>query len=171
MAELFLLPHYDMAVEQYGMRKYGLLGRGAGMGNALYSITYLDLPPEAKTTITLIAQGGPFPFPGKDGTPFGNRFGDLPEGKYLEYTVTTPGIAGRGKRRIVARKHTGQIFFTASHYERVEVKGGASKVERHDARVSATKQLDEQWRNGFYVVTGMDPAMRSNLLEAIRSVS
>ena len=95
---------FDHALEEHALRKQGLLGRGANRGNALYSIDHDCLPPEARRTIDLIASDGPFPFPGKDGTSFGNRFGDLPTRRYLEYTVVTPGIVNRGMRRIAARK-------------------------------------------------------------------
>lgn len=106
---------YEQALEEHALRKQGMLGRGTGMGNAMYAIDYDSLPPEARNTIKLIISNGPFPFPGKDGSPFGNKFGDLPTGKYLEYTVPTPGATNRGARRIVARKTTGQLFFTACH--------------------------------------------------------
>lgn len=103
-------PLFDQAIEEQGMRKQGMLGRGTGMGNALFSIDYDRLPPEARTTIGLIVADGPFPYPGKDGSYFGNGFGDLPTGRYLEYTVPTPGVTNRGARRIVARCTTGQLF-------------------------------------------------------------
>lgn len=160
---------YDMAIEAHGLRKQGMLGRGGGMGNALYSIDYDSLPPEARTTIGLIINGGPFPYPAKDGTPFGNRFGDLPEGRYLEYTVPTPGVSNRGARRIVARKSSGQLFFTACHYERVQVSGG-SAVERQQARQDETALTDPQWRNGFYIITGMSLDLRNAVGAAIKAL-
>src|SRR5690606_20914947 len=55
-------------------------------------------------TLALIQQGGPFPYPDKDGTTFYNREGKLPaqsQGYYREYTVPTPGVSHRGARRIV----------------------------------------------------------------------
>jgi hypothetical protein len=154
----------DRAVEETALRQYGMLGRGGGMGNTLYAIDYEVLPPEAKQTIQLIAQGGPFPHPHRDGTAFGNRFGDLPSrGEYLEFTVPTPGVNGRGARRIVARRN-GILFFTACHYERVQ---GPMSAE---ARREATSRLDEHWRNGFYVVTGMRAELRQQVAAAIRSM-
>ena len=154
----------DQVVEEKALRDAGLLGRGGGgMGNALYAIDYALLPPEAIRTIQLIAQGGPFPYPARDGSPFGNRFGDLPaySGDYLAFTVPTPGVSNRGARRIVARK-SGVLFFTACHYERVQ--GQMSLADRR----AATAAVDEAWRNGFYVVTGMPVDLRTLLRAALR---
>ncbi len=153
----------DRLVEEQALRHSGILGRGDGMGNSLYAMDYALLPPEAQRTIQLIINGGPFPYP-QDGTPFGNRFGDLPSrGDYLEFTVPTPGVGNRGARRIVARK-TGLLFFTACHYERVQ---GSMTPE---VRRLQTAQIDERWRNGFYVITGMPPEMRQQVAEAIRQM-
>jgi ribonuclease T1 len=162
------LAKYDMSLEEHAMRKAGLLGTGKN-ANQVYSIDYDSLPPEARATIKLIIGNGPFPYPGKDGSPFGNRFGDLPQGQYLEYTVRTPGVANRGARRIVARKKTGQLFFTACHYERVQATGG-NKVQREAAAEAATAALDADWRNGFYIVTGMTADVRNAVQTAIRAL-
>lgn len=162
--------HYDVSIEQHALRRSGMLGRGGGMGNALFAIDYDALPPEARTTIKLIIDDGPFPYPGKDGTAFGNRFGDLPNGRYLEYTVPTPGVSNRGARRIVARLVTGQLFFTACHYERVHASGG-SPVDRDAARVADTAAIDAAFRNGFYIVTGMTADLRAQVVEAIKKKS
>lgn len=162
--------HYDVAIEAHGLRRHGMLGRGVGMGNALYSIDFDSLPPEARSTIQLILSNGPFPYPGKDGSTFGNSFGDLPSGQYFEYTVPTPGASNRGARRIVARRTTAQLFFTACHYERVHVQG-ATKVEREQERLAATSSVDAEWRNGFYIITGMSLDMRNNINQAIKAKS
>jgi len=159
--------HYDRSIEEHAMRKAGMLGTGKN-ANRVYSIDYDSLPPEARATIKLIVKGGPFPYPGKDGTVFGNRFGDLPEGTYLEFTVRTPGVNNRGARRIVARKKTGQLFFTACHYERVGVSGGAP-ADRRAAQQAATAAVDAEWRNGFYIVTGMSADLRAEVTQAIRT--
>lgn len=144
----------DRVVEEQAMRHHGLLGRGDEMGNMLYAIDYSSLPIEAIDVIHRIANGGPFLFP-QDGTPFRNRFGDLPSrGDYLEFTVPTPRVSNRGARRIVAR-YNGILFFTACHYERVS---GAMSMSQ---RQSQTLQVDPLWRNGFYVITGMSLAQRS----------
>ena len=162
--------HIDQALEEHGMRRHGMLGRGGGMGNSLFSIDYDSLPPEARTTIARIISDGPFPYPGKDGSAFGNSFGDLPSGRYLEYTVPTPGVTNRGARRIVARCTTAQLFFTACHYERVHVQGG-TRDEKNAARVTATSAVDAEWRNGFYIVTGMTLDLRNNINAAIKAKS
>ncbi len=164
-------PYIDISLEQHAMRKQGLLGRGGGMGNALYAIDYDSLPPEARRTIALIISDGPFPYPGKDGSTFGNKFGDLPTGRYLEYTVPTPGITNRGARRIVARLVTAQLFFTACHYERVQVSGGGSPEQKKQARLTATTAVDDEWKNGFYIVTGMPLDLRNQVSQAIKSKS
>lgn len=158
----------DMSLEEHGMRKQGMLGRGSGMGNSLFSIDYNRLPKEAHDTIDLIIKDGPFKYPGKDGAPFGNSFGDLPTGRYLEYTVPTPGLNTRGARRIVARLTTAQLFFTACHYERVQVKGGTHN-EKQSARIQATQLVDDEWKNGFYIVTGMSMELRDKINKAIKA--
>lgn len=158
----------DMALEQHAMRRAGMLGSGTN-ANRVFAIDYDSLPPEARDTIKLIISNGPFPYPGKDGSSFGNRFGDLPDGQYLEYTVRTPGVVNRGKRRIVVRKKTAQVFFTACHYERFQATGG-DKVQREAAVKLATQGEDAEWRNGFYIVTGMSLDLRNNIQAAIRAI-
>ena len=89
-------------------------------------VSLADLPPEAQQTLRLIEHGGPFPFPHKDGSIFGNFENRLPpqaRGYYHEYTVPTPGRPDRGARRIVAGggRHSdiatfGEYYFTADHY-------------------------------------------------------
>ena len=77
------------------------------------------LPPEARQTVALIQQGGPYPYR-QDGTVFGNRERLLPireRGWYREYTVDTPGLSHRGPRRIVTGGHPPrQWYYTADHY-------------------------------------------------------
>lgn len=72
-------------------------------------------------TLTLIQQGGPFPYPNKDGTTFYNREGKLPaqsQGYYREYTVPTPGVSHRGARRIVTGGYPPTIYYlTLDHYD------------------------------------------------------
>jgi ribonuclease T1 len=77
-----------------------------------------DLPEEAKRTLRLIKENGPFPFK-QDGATFGNRERRLPQrahGYYREYTVRTPGAKDRGPRRIVAG-NGGEFYYTPDHYQ------------------------------------------------------
>ena len=76
-----------------------------------------DLPQEARDTLDLIRQGGPFLYR-QDGIVFQNREGYLPRkasGYYHEYTVVTPGSPDRGARRIITGA-SGEIYYTADHY-------------------------------------------------------
>jgi ribonuclease T1 len=76
-----------------------------------------ELPREARETLALIRQGGPFPYR-KDGIVFGNRERRLPvqsNGYYREYTVPTPGARDRGARRIIAGG-SGEYYYTGDHY-------------------------------------------------------
>lgn len=76
-----------------------------------------DLPREARETLALIKQGGPFPYK-RDGVVFGNRERRLParpSGYYREYTVPTPGARDRGARRIVAGTPD-EFYYTNDHY-------------------------------------------------------
>ncbi|MFC7297275.1 ribonuclease domain-containing protein [Herminiimonas aquatilis] len=87
----------------------------------LGTIQARDLPPEARQTIVLIRQGGPFPYE-KDGSVFGNYEKILPQqkrGYYREFTVKTPYARNRGARRIItggekSRPH--EYYYTADHY-------------------------------------------------------
>jgi ribonuclease T1 len=84
-----------------------------------------ELPAEARQTLALIKQGGPFPYR-KDGSVFGNREQRLParaRGYYTEYTVKTPFARDRGARRIVAGRGqardpatSGEYYYTDDHY-------------------------------------------------------
>jgi ribonuclease T1 len=86
--------------------------------DGLPTIDFARLPPEARQTILLIDQGGPFPFD-RDGIVFGNRERLLPlraDGYYHEYTVITPGSDDRGARRIIVGQ-AGELYYTDDHYE------------------------------------------------------
>lgn len=75
------------------------------------------LPAEARRTLRLIDDGGPFPY-AKDGSVFGNFEGELPKqrrGHYREYTVPTPGERDRGARRIVTGSGD-ETYYTDDHY-------------------------------------------------------
>ena len=100
--------------------------RETGNHKAIGWIGQAELPLEARQTLSLIQRGGPFPYPHKDGSIFGNFEKRLPtraRGYYREYTVPTPGRKDRGARRIIAGQgHTGDIatsgeyFYTHDHY-------------------------------------------------------
>ena len=94
---------------------------------ALASVALAELPPEARQTLNLIQRGGPFPYPNKDGSIFGNfekRLPQQPRGYYREYTVPTPGSGDRGARRIVAGRgspendaaNSGEYYYSGDHY-------------------------------------------------------
>ena len=95
---------------------------------AIGQVQLADLPPEAAITLQLIQRGGPFPYPHKDGSVFGNFEKRLPRqarGYYREYTVPTPGSRTRGARRIIAGQGTagdvtrsGEYYYTPDHYRR-----------------------------------------------------
>jgi ribonuclease T1 len=112
----------------------GIVGFGTGAfarehndhSNATLTVALGDLPTEARQTLLLIHQGGPFPFPHKDGSTFGNFEKYLPSrsrGYYREYTVPTPGRRDRGARRIIAGEGrngdvatSGEYYYTDDHY-------------------------------------------------------
>ena len=89
--------------------------------DSLATISVAELPAQGAQTYALIAQGGPFPHD-KDGVVFGNRERLLPisvRGYYREYTVRTPGVSHRGKRRIVCGgkpRVPDACYYTADHY-------------------------------------------------------
>ncbi|QJQ07500.1 ribonuclease [Undibacterium piscinae] len=92
-------------------------------GSAGYeSISAADLPKEARATLVLIKQSGPFPYE-KDGIVFGNYEARLPKqkrGYYHEYTVKTPRAKNRGMRRIISGgepRTSGEYYYTDDHYE------------------------------------------------------
>ncbi len=83
------------------------------------TIRVAELPLEAQATLQRIRDGGPHAY-GKDGSVFANREHRLPErvrGYYREYTVATPGVRGRGARRIVAGCDD-EFYYTKNHYRR-----------------------------------------------------
>lgn len=85
---------------------------------ALPAVALADLSAEARDTLHIIAQGGPFPYP-RDGVVFNNFERVLPEhrrGYYHEYTVMTPGVHSRGVQRIVCGPLP-ECYFTADHYQ------------------------------------------------------
>lgn len=87
------------------------------------AVSLAELPPEAVDAHRRILAGGPFRYPSKDGSVFGNRERLLPRearGYYREYTVPTAGSRDRGARRIICggREPTTPdvCFYTQDHY-------------------------------------------------------
>jgi len=81
------------------------------------AISEAELPSEARNTLRLIKQNGPFPFP-RDGMAFGNyehRLPQHPRDYYREYTVKTPGAHNRGARRIVCGV-VPECYYSGDHY-------------------------------------------------------
>ena len=84
-------------------------------------ISIEELPKEARHTLALIKQGGPFPY-AKDGIVFRNYEGVLPKrkrGYYHEFTVKTRGTHSRGARRIITGGEpavSGEYYYTDDHY-------------------------------------------------------
>lgn len=90
--------------------------------DGLGTVAVGDLPSEARQTLALIREGGPYPYE-KDGTVFGNYERKLPRqrrGYYTEYTVRTPQVRSRGARRIIAGGRDGrptEFYYTDDHYQ------------------------------------------------------
>ncbi|MCX4668663.1 ribonuclease N [Streptomyces sp. NBC_01381] len=94
-----------------------VLVSGCSSGSGMDTVHVDRLPPEARRTLRLIDDGGPFPY-AKDGAVFGNFEGELPKqrrGYYHEYTVPTPGERDRGARRIVTGSGD-EVYYTDDHY-------------------------------------------------------
>lgn len=90
--------------------------------DGLGTVAVGDLPVEARQTLALIREGGPYPYE-KDGSVFGNYERKLPRqrrGYYTEYTVKTPRVRSRGARRIIAGGRDGrptEFYYTDDHYQ------------------------------------------------------
>lgn len=68
-------------------------GARASPGDAIVAVALADLPLQARQTLALIERGGPFPFPHKDGSSFGNFEKRLPiqaRGYYREHNRPHP---------------------------------------------------------------------------------
>lgn len=97
---------------------FGVLARGP---SPVGDVHIEQLPKEARHTLFLIRQGGPFPY-ARDGVVFNNYEGVLPKrkrGYYREFTVKTPGKRNRGARRIVSGGEaatSGEYYYTEDHY-------------------------------------------------------
>ncbi|MEN9482758.1 MAG: hypothetical protein RJB37_638 [Pseudomonadota bacterium] len=98
-------------------------GESETVGLQSGAVRLSELPPETADTHRRILSGGPFRYPSKDGSVFGNRERHLPRetrGYYREYTVPTAGSRDRGARRIICggREPTTPdvCFYTQDHY-------------------------------------------------------
>jgi ribonuclease T1 len=96
--------------------------KGPLIGPQVGVVEAVQLPPQGRSMLTLIHEGGPFRYD-KDGTVFGNRERILPasqRGFYREYTVRTPGERSRGARRIVCGGFKpaapDACYYTDDHY-------------------------------------------------------
>jgi ribonuclease T1 len=96
-------------------------GAFAKEASGMETIAVAELPKEARHTLALIKQGGPFPY-AKDGSVFRNYEGLLPKqrrGYYHEFTVKTPGVRHRGARRVVVGGDwaiSREYYYTDNHY-------------------------------------------------------
>lgn len=92
------------------------------VADGIGTVAVADLPAEARRTLVLIREGGPYPYE-KDGSVFGNYERKLPRqrrGYYTEYTVKTPRVRSRGARRIIAGGRDGrptEFYYTDDHYQ------------------------------------------------------
>ena len=105
---LGLLLSLPLAVQAHGHR-HGYAATG--------QVSAEEIPPEARATLQLIKQGGPFPYP-RDGVVFSNFEEWLPRqarGYYHEYTVKTPGAHNRGTKRIVCGAPP-VCYYSDDHY-------------------------------------------------------
>lgn len=100
----------------------GVQARSPSAPAELDIIAVAQLPPQGRSMLTLIDQGGPFTHD-KDGVVFGNRERLLPASArsyYREYTVRTPQERSRGARRIVCGglepAAPDACFYTDDHY-------------------------------------------------------
>ncbi|MBK9159971.1 MAG: hypothetical protein IPM27_00110 [Nitrosomonadales bacterium] len=108
---------------------------GPAAPRELAVIAVSELPAEAHDTLRTIKRGGPFPY-SRDGSTFGNHERILPRQPrvyYREYTVKTPGVRHRGKRRIVC----GPL-----------PEGNSGKGRERDEAQGARSGATETYRNG-----------------------
>ena len=112
-----------LVVGSMGIAGVGHAKETAAQSTSLAMVALAQLPAEARQTHQRILDGGPFPYPKKDGIVFGNRERLLPReyrGYYREYTVPTPQARDRGARRIVCggnQPKTPEVcYYTQDHY-------------------------------------------------------
>ncbi|WP_427173602.1 ribonuclease domain-containing protein [Arthrobacter sp. 92] len=96
----------------------GVSRTNAVNASGLKAVNASSLPAEARRTLELIAQGGPYPY-SRDAVLFSNFEGLLPRkpnGYYQEFTVETSGESDRGPRRIITGG-AGEKYYTPDHYQ------------------------------------------------------
>ena len=116
--QLFLLPLALAGLLALAPAAAGAYSPYFNNESASSEVSLSALPLEAKETLRLIRQGGPFPYP-RDGVVFGNYEKRLPKkqrGYYHEYTVKTPGARNRGARRIVCGQPA-ECYYSDDHYQ------------------------------------------------------
>jgi ribonuclease T1 len=124
------------------------IGAGPVVRDGLPAIAASELPAEARDTLRVIKQGGPFPYD-RDGVVFKNYERVLPKqalGYYREYTVKTPGVRHRGARRIVCGPlPEGNSGKGSERDEAQGVRSGATETYHEGRRQSehrATQRFD-----------------------------
>ena len=108
------------------------------------AINIAELPKEARETLRLIKQGGPFPYI-NDGIVFHNYERLLPmkeRGYYREYTVKTPFSLGRGARRIVCGSH---ISEGGRKQDQVQEESNGTKESNRDERRESEHPPSKQY--------------------------
>lgn len=99
----------------------GMAGPAWARQPPLETIAADSLPHEAREMLALIARRGPYAYE-RDGVVFNNRERILPvqpRGYYHEFTVQTPGVRGRGARRLVCGggpRSVDECYYSPDHY-------------------------------------------------------
>ncbi|WNH47483.1 hypothetical protein PDM28_12335 [Stenotrophomonas aracearum] len=99
----------------------------APSGPTVPPVDYSVIGTEAQTILRMIHSGAPMKYPQHDGMPFQNYEKFLPRaqpGDYLEYTVPTAGVYGRGQQRLVLGDYVPNgpagprvVYHTTDHYK------------------------------------------------------
>jgi ribonuclease T1 len=117
VAALALSGGFGNAPEPNSAGRSATANAGSGQGTCALSA----LPSQVGDTVEEIQNHGPFRYP-QDGVTFDNRERLLPRealGYYHEYTVTTPGSADRGTRRVITGGSPSApvvLYYTGDHY-------------------------------------------------------
>lgn len=118
------IPMFDRLLKTWWLFVFALAFAGGALARSVPApdaIAVGRLPAEARETLRLIRQGGPFPY-ARDGVVFGNYEGLLPRqkrGYYHEFTVRTGGARNRGARRIIVGGEPAvsqDLYYIDDHY-------------------------------------------------------